>query len=144
MSQPPPRPNKQSGPHPRPPAIPKRKLFRAAQQQDLLSVDKEWEKEWQGMPEFVSKEMLPFHTVNVHFENRDDLKSFAVLIEQNVTEETKAVWHPKKKLLKVAHLRIAGKPETSKKSHYVNVPQVLPKDVEDKVKNYESFAHLLK
>ena len=57
------------------------------------------------MPEFVSKEQLPFHTVRVHLENQADVDSFAALVGQKITTETKYVWHPKKKLLKVAHLR---------------------------------------
>lgn len=87
------------------PATPKREVYRASEQQDLLVVDKEWEKEWQGMPEFVSKEQLPFHTVNVHFENPDAMKDFERITGQKMTEETKAMWHPKKQILKVAHLR---------------------------------------
>ena len=71
----------------------------------MFDVDTRAEAEWKGMPEFVSKEMLPFHTVNVHFENPDAIKSFSELTGQNVTQETKAIWHPKKNLLKVAHLR---------------------------------------
>lgn len=89
-----PPPLKKSGPPPPKkcgPAVPKRDLFRAAEQPNLLSVDKAWEAEWQGMPEFRSKEMLPFHTLNIHFENPDAMKSFEVIIGQKVTEETKAM-----------------------------------------------------
>ena len=71
----------------------------------MFNVGTKTEEEWQGMPEFISKEMMPFHTVNVHFENPDAIKDFSNLTGQNVTQETKAMWHPKKNLLKVAHLR---------------------------------------
>lgn len=101
----PPPPKKKVGPPPPKIKIPKRELFRAATQDTLFDTETKAEAEWQGMPEFVSKEMLPFHTVNVHFENPDHLKDFEVIIDQKVTQETKYVWHPKKVLLKVANLR---------------------------------------
>ena len=65
------------------------------------------------MPEFKSDKMMPFHTINIHFENRDDLKGFEVLIDQPITEETKAIWHPKKKILKVSHLRYKSEQDES-------------------------------
>jgi hypothetical protein len=99
---PPPRKKLSSTP---PPRIPKRNLFRAATQDTLFDLDKGWEAEWKGMPEFISNEQLPFHTINVHLENRDDMAAFAKLVEQTITEETKYIWYPKKKLLKVSHLR---------------------------------------
>lgn len=102
MSLPPPR---KKGPPPRPPQIPKRQIYRASHQDTLFDVNTEWQKEWQGMPEFVSKEMLPFHSINVHFENPDAIKEFSKLLGQNVIESTDAIWYPKKEMLRVAHLR---------------------------------------
>jgi|SRR6185437_12389197 len=104
---PPPPPRKKSAPPARKPepVIPKRDLFRAAEQPDLLSVDKAWEQEWQGMPEYERREMMPFHTLYVHFENREDIKKFSEMIGQKISEETKYIWHPKKQQLRVAKLR---------------------------------------
>ena len=91
------------------PVIPKRNLYRASTQDTLFDVETKWEEEWKGMPEFVSKEMLPFHSINVHFENPEAMKAFGKLIEQNVIETTVALWFPKKDILKVAHLRYKSK-----------------------------------
>jgi hypothetical protein len=106
MKLPPPKKKASKGP---PPKIPGRKIFRAATQESLFEIDESVaKKEWQGMPEFISNEMLPFHSLNIHFENREAISEFSKLIDQKVTEETPSVWYPKKKLLKVAHLRYSS------------------------------------
>jgi hypothetical protein len=87
------------------PAIPKRDIYRAAEQDLLFQTETKWEGEWKGMPEFVSKEMLPFHSINIHFENPAAMAEFSQLIGQKVIETTSAIWYPKKDILKVSHLR---------------------------------------
>jgi len=53
-----------------------------------------WKKEWQGMPEFIMEDLEPFQSLVVHFESVEDRKSFAKLIEQNITSDTKSLWYP--------------------------------------------------
>lgn len=66
-----------------------------ARQENLFEVDqKEWEKEWEGMPEFVQEKQEPFATINVRFETENDLKDFSEKIEQKLTPKTKSIWHP--------------------------------------------------
>ena len=52
--------------------------------------------EWQGMPEFKSEDKSGFHQIIVHFETLADLEEFASLVEQNITDKTKAIWFPKR------------------------------------------------
>jgi hypothetical protein len=67
---------------------------------DLLGIDEDVPtdpvmKSWVGMPSFRNEADGPWKTVYVHFRNEDDYKEFQKLIGQNLTEKTKAIWHPK-------------------------------------------------
>lgn len=52
--------------------------------------------EWQGMPDLAQKDVSAFKSIVVHFLSMSDVESFAKLIEQTVTEQTKSVWYPKR------------------------------------------------
>ena len=52
------------------------------------------EQEWQGMPEFNQEDKMPYRQIIVSFKNEDDIKSFANLMKQNITDKTKSLWHP--------------------------------------------------
>ena len=54
-----------------------------------------WEEEWQGMPEFVQEDLSPYKTIMVHFESEEAVKSFAKLVDQKLTVQTKSIWYPK-------------------------------------------------
>ena len=54
----------------------------------------EWQKHWKGMPEFEQENKNTYKTLYVHFRNKEDYEAFAKLIEQNLTEKTKSIWHP--------------------------------------------------
>lgn len=54
-----------------------------------------WEESWQGMPEFVQEDLSPYKTIMVHFENEAALESFAKLVGQTLTVQTKSIWYPK-------------------------------------------------
>ena len=47
------------------------------------------------MPEFVQNDKKTYKTIYVHFRNKEDYEDFAKLIEQNLSEKTKSIWHPK-------------------------------------------------
>jgi hypothetical protein len=55
---------------------------------------KEWESEWQGMPEFVQGRTRPYSTLIVRFDSEEDLQEFAQIISQKLTSKTKSIWHP--------------------------------------------------
>lgn len=59
--------------------------------------DVDFEKEWQGMPEFEQEALDVYKTLAVRFANKEDYESFAKLIGQKLTEQstTKGIWYPK-------------------------------------------------
>ena len=54
-----------------------------------------WKKEWQDMPEFIQDDLLPVKQLIISFDNYEDYFKFGKLIDQNLTKQTKSVWHPK-------------------------------------------------
>jgi hypothetical protein len=62
----------------------------------LFSEDefKLWNKEWQGMPEFVQEEIRPHKEITLRFESQEDVDEFAKLVKQTITLETKYLWFP--------------------------------------------------
>lgn len=61
----------------------------------LFDLPKDWEKEWEGMPEFKQQDLHPIQSVMVHFRNREDREQFAQLIEQRITDDTVSLWYPR-------------------------------------------------
>ena len=59
---------------------------------ELFELD--WQREWQGMPEFVQEKDEPFAMVRVRFRTQEDMEHFAELIGQKMTAKTKSIWHP--------------------------------------------------
>jgi hypothetical protein len=60
----------------------------------LFDVPADWQKEWEGMPEFVQEKQSEFSKIIIRFENEHDLQSFAKLIGQRLTSRTKSIWYP--------------------------------------------------
>lgn len=58
-----------------------------------------WQEHWKSMPEFTQKDLEPFHTLIVHFENWEDVQRFAALLEQTITSKTKSVWYPESEFI---------------------------------------------
>lgn len=58
--------------------------------------ENEWQKEWKGMPEFVSNNKKPYQQIIVSFKNYDDVKEFANRLGISVTPKTDSVWFPPK------------------------------------------------
>ena len=64
--------------------------------QEVLFGDQEaWREEWQGMPEFEQKNLLPEYSVRVNFASFEDLQKFASMVEQTLTVKTQSIWYPK-------------------------------------------------
>ena len=52
--------------------------------------------DWWGMPEFVQPTRKAYATIDVYFENEDDIIEFSKLIDQDfINEKTKHTWFPK-------------------------------------------------
>ena len=56
--------------------------------------EKEWKKLWKGMPEFEQEDNPTYKTIYVHFRTESDYKDFAKLVNQNISNKTKSIWHP--------------------------------------------------
>ena len=54
-----------------------------------------WKQYWHGMPEFVQEQKEPFRTVHVKFRKQEHYEEFAKKIDQELTDKSKAIWHPK-------------------------------------------------
>jgi len=52
--------------------------------------------EWQDMPEYEQENLYSAARVNVHFRSIDDKIAFGRLIDQALTEKTRAVWYPRR------------------------------------------------
>jgi hypothetical protein len=62
---------------------------------DLFGNEAEWKKEWEGMPEFIQEKTdKPYAQIIFRFANEEDLKDFAKIIGQKLTNKTKSAWHP--------------------------------------------------
>lgn len=61
---------------------------------DLHNESEPWWELWQGMPEFIQRDLEPWKSVVVHFENRASMEDFARLVDQTVTWQTRSMWHP--------------------------------------------------
>tara|TARA_R100000808_G_C2122807_1_gene133710 strand:+ start:317 stop:952 length:636 start_codon:yes stop_codon:yes gene_type:complete len=53
-----------------------------------------WEDHWKGMPEFEQDDLSPYRSLNIHFRNQEDMDDFAKIMNQQITDKTKSMWHP--------------------------------------------------
>jgi len=63
-------------------------------QPKLLDIRPEWQTNWGGMPEFEHGNLLPYQSIQVHFESPEDRERFAKLVGQTITDRTQSIWHP--------------------------------------------------
>lgn len=61
------------------------------EQIDLFEIEENWEHD---LPDFVSKDIKPFDSINVQFRNSEDRKSFLALMGEN-PQRRKSIWYPK-------------------------------------------------
>ena len=54
----------------------------------------DWEAEWQGMPEFKMGNTEPCQKITVNFQTFEDVRAFADLVGQRVTNKTDSIWYP--------------------------------------------------
>jgi hypothetical protein len=76
----------------------------------LMDIGTWWEEHWKQMPEFVQKDLEPFHTIYVHFESREDMERFAELVGQTVLTTTRSIWYPEAEIGRFAHKRFIDAP----------------------------------
>ncbi len=51
--------------------------------------------EWDGMPEFDHEDKKSVRDIVMHFKSEEDIKAFAELLKQMITDKTKFLWYPK-------------------------------------------------
>ncbi len=51
---------------------------------------------WNGMPEFVQDGEKVHRKIIISFKSEDDVKKFAELLDQRITDKTKSLWYPAK------------------------------------------------
>lgn len=61
---------------------------------NLLPSDIDYNKEWQGMPEFNQDNLKTYKDLIVHFEDQDAVNKFSKLINQKITDKTKYIYFP--------------------------------------------------
>jgi len=82
----------------------------------LKSLPTFWEREWQGLPEFLQNDKRPRRTLLMHFRNEEDVQLFAKLVGQKITPRTKFVWYPPMPKFSYAQLRYVEKEKKKKKN----------------------------
>lgn len=83
----------------------------------VVDVNSKWKEHWIDMPEYIQNEEHPFRTVHFHFENEKDYQDFSSLIDQELTEKTNSIWHPKRNITKNMLLRWVDKEEAKPLRH---------------------------
>ena len=64
-------------------------------QEVLFGEQEAWREEWQGMPEFEQKNLLPEYSVRINFSSYEDMQNFASMIGQTISAKTQSIWYPK-------------------------------------------------
>ena len=66
--------------------------------------------EWDGMPEFDQPDATAYQTIKVHFCDDVAVAEFAALIGQDLTSQSKWIWHPEQKPLDLISQSWASEP----------------------------------
>ncbi len=82
-------------------------------QMTLLHVPEWWEEHWKGMPEYVQEDFMPYKSLLVHFETREDYARYAEHIGQRLLPTTKSTWWPEAEIAETAKLRYMTKAKAS-------------------------------
>jgi hypothetical protein len=64
--------------------------------------------EWDGMPEFNQEDKTAQRQIIVSFASNEDVRRFAELLGQSITDKTRSLWYPQAAQDKVADLRYAA------------------------------------
>lgn len=65
--------------------------------------------EWRGMPEFKQEDKTPYRTIHVHFKSETEVRNFALLVKQSITEKTRYLWYPYIEIETLADKAYVGK-----------------------------------
>ena len=71
-------------------------------QPKLFEPTPDWADQWQGMPSYEHKDLMPEQTLLVHFPTLKDRADFAKLVGQHLHSKTKFIWFPRAEIRKAA------------------------------------------
>jgi hypothetical protein len=61
----------------------------------LFDINKDWENEWWGMPEFIMGDARPQYRIVVNFMTIEDIKDFANKLGlPSLSSRTDSIWYP--------------------------------------------------
>ena len=92
---------------------PEVKDARPEPQMALFDAGKSWQNEWKDMPEFIQHDLRSMKQIIVHFETREDLDSFAELLDQRINMDTKSIWYPEVEVGRFERMRWVDAEPTS-------------------------------
>jgi len=62
---------------------------------NLIDEKNPGQTEYKDMPAFEQEDISAYKILKVHFRNQKDVDTFSKLINQNINENTRFIWHPK-------------------------------------------------
>ncbi len=71
---------------------------------DLFDDDFDYEKEWEGMPEFIAEDLKAIASVTVNFLTVEDMNAFSELVGRRITFQTKSILFPVPKPVKKIYI----------------------------------------
>jgi hypothetical protein len=71
---------------------------------DLFNDEFDYDKEWEGMPEFVAEDLKAIASVTVNFLTVEDMNAFSELIGRRITFQIKSVLFPIKPQVKKVYI----------------------------------------
>jgi hypothetical protein len=71
---------------------------------DLFDDDFDYEKEWEGMPEFIAEDLKAIASVTVNFLTVEDMNAFSELVGRRITFQTKSILFPVVKPVKKIYI----------------------------------------
>ena len=54
---------------------------------EMKADPKEWEVEWQGMPEFIQEKRDPFHMIQIRFASEKIIKNLLILLNKTLLKK---------------------------------------------------------
>jgi hypothetical protein len=61
---------------------------------DLFNDEFDYDKEWEGMPEFIAEDLKAIASVTINFLTVEDMNAFSELIGRRITFQTKSILFP--------------------------------------------------
>lgn len=61
---------------------------------DLFNDEFDYDKEWEGMPEFIAEDLKAIASVTINFLTVEDMNAFSKLIGRRITFQTKSILFP--------------------------------------------------